>query len=88
MLEPDLIPFITAMKPVSDRILVVTLDSRGNPIPVAVVVAYAPHNGYSQQDKKISRQQLNAEYKNIPRKRETFLLTDAKGQVGKASPPR
>ena len=52
ILEPDLAKFVTTIQPISNRILLITLDSLNTPCPVTVLVTYAPHNGYSNHEKK------------------------------------
>ena len=88
LIEPELIPFIKSYEGYNGRHLRVTLDSPGNLQPISLLVAYAPHAGYTADEKtRFWKQTEMIIETQIPKTHIFTLMIDANGQVGNENTP-
>ena len=63
--------------------MTVTLSHKNALTPITILTTYAPHKGYSAQEREKQRGQVDNAIQQIPKRHMTIWRTDSNGQLGK-----
>jgi len=63
--------------------MTVTLSHKNALTPITILTTYAPHKGYSAQERKKHWDQVDNTIQQIPKRHMTIWCTDSNGQLGK-----
>ena len=83
LLQQDLESFISTISRLVRRIMAVALNLLKTITPVAIINSYAPHKGYSNQERDRRWKRFEQIIEQIPKTHMAIWRTDENGQLGK-----
>ena len=80
--------YISIIQRVVHRIMTSALHDKPKDIPITIIVTYAPHTGYSKEEKKEHWGKTRHTIDTIPKRHMTIWCADANGQLGQKDTQR